>query len=113
LLYYEERSIVLKVNIWNNIFVFDNQWRQKYKIPFASKAHKEQSLLAIFFEYKEDELINKLKQEMQDKLENDENDFSYTDKSGNITEYKKDDKEVKLTKKEIDNEFDNLNLEDF
>ena len=113
ILYYEEQNIVLKVNIWNNIFVFDNWFRQKYKIPFASKAHKEQSLLAIFFEFKEDELIQKIKNELQEKLENDENNFSYTDKNGNITEYKKDDKEVKLSKKEIDNEFDNLNLQDF
>lgn len=66
-------------------------------------------MLAIFFEYKEEEMINKFKQEIEDQ----ENDFSYTDKNGKITEYKKDDREIKLTKKEIDEEFENLNLEDF
>ena len=42
---------------WNNRFPVDRWWRNKYNIPFMSKAHQEISFLDQLFEYREDKVF--------------------------------------------------------
>lgn len=46
-----------KVLDWNQKFPCDRWWRDKYKIPFMSQAHKEISFLDQLFEYVECEIV--------------------------------------------------------
>lgn len=43
---------------WNNRFPLDHWYRDKYKIPYLSAAHRESTFYAQYFEYHE-ELIYK------------------------------------------------------
>lgn len=45
---------------WNVRFPIDRWWRNKYKIPFGSPAHKNQSMGDIILEYEEDKLYRQL-----------------------------------------------------
>lgn len=98
------------IKIWNSKYPFDRWWRKKYNIPFGSKQHRDACFIDMVVEYKEDIYFKKL-------MENDEdNDFekevdeiiNSTDKSSKLGK-----KIVKMTKKELDDEFDNLDIENF
>jgi len=45
---------------WNIRFPIDRWWRNKYKIPFGSLAHRNQSMGDIIAEYEEDKLYRQL-----------------------------------------------------
>lgn len=53
---------------WNNKFPVDFWWRQKHKVPFLSKCHREQSFLNQLMEYQEELLFQE-----RDKPQNDIN----------------------------------------
>lgn len=44
---------------WSNTWRFDYWWRQKYKVPFNSEAHRNANPIDVKFEYIEDVLIKK------------------------------------------------------
>jgi hypothetical protein len=44
---------------WNTMYPLDKWWRDKYKIPFNSSAHREISMLDICLEYEEDLIFNR------------------------------------------------------
>lgn len=54
-----KRKIQSEIIHWNNKFPLDYWWRQKYKVPFGSKRHTEMSLLDMFRDYLEEQLIKK------------------------------------------------------
>lgn len=81
---------------WNNKFPIDRWWRVKHNIPFGSIEHKKANFIQMFLEYEEDKLIN----QMQEKSTDPE-----------ISEFSLQD-EV-LTKQEIDDDFENLELEKY
>lgn len=88
---------------WHD-FSFDYWWRKKYNIPFGSKAHREMSFIDMFTEYQEEILLKELREEYLREQEAEEN------KALNISS----DKEVvKLSKKEIDEDYENLDLSQF
>jgi len=45
------------VQFWNTEYPIDYWWRQKYKIAFGSKAHKDQCVLDMRIEFEEDAMI--------------------------------------------------------
>lgn len=47
-----------KVIEWNVKFPLDRWYREKYRIPFMSKQHRESSFCNIRFEWEEDKLFN-------------------------------------------------------
>ncbi len=85
---------------WHSFFI-DWWWRDRYKIPFGSKKHREQSFIDMAIEYREVQkmklLKEKIHQEEEDEL-----------KVGEV-----DPRIVKMTKKEVEDEYDNLDLNQF
>lgn len=74
------------------LFPLDYWWRKKYNVPFGSKQHREMSFIDMAIEWKEENIIE------------------------NVTNPKKDDDyigTVKLTAKEIDEDYENLDLSQF
>lgn len=95
----EVRRFILE---WHD-FPFDYWWRKKYNVPFGSKAHREMNFIDIYTEYQEEALLKKIQEEYQRKQEENEN------KALDIHS----DNNVKLTKKEIDEDYENLDLSQF
>jgi len=58
---------------WNNRFPIDRWWRDKYKIPFMSKVHREASFLDQLFEYEEERLVNEVIQEQLEEIKKENN----------------------------------------
>lgn len=99
-----EREFILN---WNSLFPFDRRWRKKYNIPFNSPQHRSSDPISIFFDLKEDEVVEDMKKK-------------YFEKEVEREKYKKGGgmfKEVKVeesvSEKEMDDLFNNLNLEQF
>lgn len=88
---------------WHD-FPFDYWWRKKYKIPFGSQAHREINFIDMYIEYREEFLLNKALSDYE------KADSAKDDRALGI----KDSEEVvKLSKKEIDEDFENLDLSQF
>ena len=79
---------------WNMRFPIDHWWRNKYKIPFGSRQHKEMDFISMFIDYEEEKVFRKI-----EKAKDPDNAEAF-DSS----------KVIKMSKQEIDDEFDNLDL---
>lgn len=54
------KSIQEQVIEWNAKFPLDKWYREKYRIPFMSKQHRESSFYNIRYEWEEEKLFNNL-----------------------------------------------------
>lgn len=90
---------------WHD-FSLDYWWRKKYKIPFGSQAHREMNFIDMYVEYREEFLLKRAIDDY-DKSVSDKEDEELGLNDGS----KK--KVVKMTKQEIDEDFDNLDLSQF
>ena len=90
---------------WHD-FPFDYWWRKKYKIPFGSQAHREMNFIDMYIEYREEFLLNKAIEEY-DKSVSDREDEELGLKDGSKKRV------IKMTKQEIDDDFENLDLSQF
>lgn len=88
---------------WNNKYPIDFWWRKKYNIPFGSKAHLEANFLDMYADFIEEKMMNDFVKK-KERLPDDEFDELYPDAIKKV---------VKMSKEEVDDEFANLNLEDF
>ena len=52
---------------WNNTFIYDKWWREKYKIAFNSPEHRLANQIDIFIEYSEDKLFREIVEEDTEK----------------------------------------------
>ena len=86
---------------WNS-FPLDLWWRRKYKIPFGSQAHREMNFIDMSIEYQE-ELLLRESERISEEQENEEIGFNNDNRSD----------VVNLSKKEIDEDYDNLDLSNF
>lgn len=85
-------------------FPIDYWWRKKYKIPFGSSQHREMNFIDMFIEYQEEIEIQKSinKEEgWEDEVENEALDLNTKNEV------------VKISQEEIDEDFENLDLEQF
>lgn len=80
-------------------FPFDYWWRKRYNIPFGSPTHREMNFIDMYIEYQEELLLNDVIE--QEDIEEDI-DLGINEK-----------KVVKLSKQEIDDDYDNLDLSNF
>lgn len=80
-------------------FPFDYWWRKRYNIPFGSPTHREMNFIDMNIEYQEELLLNDIME--QEDIEED------IDLGINGKEI------VKLSKQEIDDDYDNLDLSNF
>ena len=76
-------------------FPFDYWWRKRYNIPFGSPTHREMNFIDMYIEYQE-ELLLKEKIYEED-----------------IEEINNGKEVVKLSKQEIDDDYNNLDLSQF
>lgn len=89
---------------WNSKFPIDYWWRNKYKIPFGSKEHRETDFIKMFIDYEEEKMINELKDKYdEDKEREEEGEFAEIGKPSSKT----------MSKKEIDTAFDDIDLNKF
>src|ERR1035437_8357632 len=99
---YDFKQFVLE---WNDKHPLDIWWRKKYNVPFGSKSHLEMDFFSMRIEFEEHRILREQKKELEDKETRDEDKEIY----GTLNE-KDRDKVVQLTKKEVDDEFDNLDI---
>ena len=59
------KNLKEEVIIWNIQFPVDKWWRDKYKVPFMSKPHRECSSINQLFEYEEERMLNEAFKEQQ------------------------------------------------
>lgn len=87
---------------WHN-FPLDFWWRSKYKIPFGSQAHREMNFIDMLVEYREELIVNKIRKEIADERAEH---YADDDLGGG-------DNVVHMSKAEIDEEYENLDLSQF
>lgn len=95
---------------WNSRNFFDRWWRKKYKIPFGSTAHLEMNHLFMSLEYKEDKIFDNLNDDIDTFNANSDNILI---KAGIRSKSTKENSEIKLTGKTLDDEFNNLDIKQF
>ena len=105
-----KRELTLKKRVDNflfswNQFPIDYWWRKKYNVPFGSPQHREMSFIDMYIEYQEEiELTKALTQPDIDEDEAENEALGLVDTNKKV---------VKVTEKEIDEDFDNLDLSQF
>lgn len=80
---------------WNNKFPIDHWWRTKYKVPFGSKQHKEMDFIMMFIDFEEENVFRKIEKA----------------KDPDNAEEPMNSRVQKMSTQEIDDEFDNLQIE--
>lgn len=99
---------------WNVKYPIDYAWRKKYNIPFGSPEHLTMDFISMKFDLEEqnlwEEVLGDNPQEFREVIKD-----SDIDKCGEeITKDAPDRDESRgMTKKEIDEAFDNINLDDY
>ena len=88
---------------WHN-FPLDYWWRKKYNVPFGSQQHRSMSFIDMLIEYREEIVVNRVRKEYQERQE-----YLANKELG----LESDSKVVKMTKEEIDDEYENLDLTKF
>lgn len=91
------------IYFWHQ-FPIDYWWRKKYNIPFNSPQHRQMSLIDIYFEYREEMLIEEYRRKTEEEQEAAENEILKINNSKEV---------VKMTNKEIEEDYDNLDLSQF
>lgn len=84
-------------------FPIDYWWRKKHNVPFGSQQHRDMNFIDMLFEYREEIVVNKYRRFYQEKEEAAENDALGLS----------NERVVPMSKEEIDEDYENLNLEDF
>lgn len=79
-------------------FPFDYWWRKRYNIPFGSPTHREMNFIDMYIEYQEELLLNEIVSEEDNE---------------DIVLGNNDSEVVHLSKQEIDEDYDNLDLSKF
>lgn len=91
------------IYFWHQ-FPIDYWWRKKYNISFNSPQHRQMSLIDIYFEYREEMLIKEYRKKAEEEQDAKENE---------MLKINNDKEVVKMTKKEIEEDYDNLDLSQF
>lgn len=80
------------LNEWHSGFVLDYWWRHKHGVAFGSESHRAMSFIDMYVEYREDKRIAALHEQRE------------RERYGGG---------MAMSQKEIDEDYENLNLEDF
>jgi len=94
------KSIKIFVVFWNKLCPIDKWWRDKHNVIFNSLSHREVSFIDMYIEYCEDLFFYEEKNKRVK-----EKGLEYIPGSGNFM------KEVKLTKEELDQIFEEIDLD--
>lgn len=100
------------VEEWNVRYPVDVWWRNKYKIPFGSKLHREANFIDMIIEWEEDKMFNEIATATEKQIDKeDQLDLSDLQKFTKDGRYIS--KVVEMSEDEVDDEFNNLNLSEF
>ena len=92
---------------WHD-FPFDYWWRKKYHIAFGSSAHREMSFIDMYIEWREDMIVSRSLEKLQEHeegwTEEDEMALGLKGKPTNV---------VHMSQEEIEEDYENLDLENF
>lgn len=66
----ELKNLKEEIIIWNMQFPVDKWWRDKYKIPFMSKLHRDCSFINQLFEYEEERIFKETFKEQSNYIPN-------------------------------------------
>ena len=100
-----ENSVDRWIFRWHD-FPFDFWWRKKYHVPFGSAAHREMSFIDMYIEWREDLMINR-------SLEQQDTDGWTSEDEEALGLSKKPTNMVKMSQQEIEEDYENLDLESF
>lgn len=80
---------------WHNTYVLDYWWRKKYNVPFGSPQHKAMNPIDMLIEWQEEKMIKRMttKKEVEENVD---------DING-----------ISMSQKEIDADYENIDLENF
>lgn len=96
----QKNELIEQIESWNIKFPFDHAWREKYKIPFGSQQHRSMSFFDIKFDIVEGRYFEEIKNKILHKVK--------------PSEQLLKSKVVNLArKKDIDSDFDNLDLSQY
>lgn len=99
------QDIRLFILQWNKQYPIDFWWRKKYNVPFGSKKHLEMNHLDMLIDYEEEKLFEEIREQHKRQAEIKENEeLGLKSLSKDI---------VPMSSKEIDEEFENLDLSQF
>lgn len=85
---------------WNKQWPIDYWWRKKYNVPFGSETHRKANFIQMYYEYYEEKILRKWYSQESADVESQELESSlYKTKQGK-----------KMSKQEIDRDFDNIDL---
>ena len=95
---------------WNLQYPYDRYWRKKYNVAFGSKQHREMDFLSMAVDLLEDKMFAEIEEK--------EADLSDLDFYDSVVDSERNDQTkksqiIKQTKKEIDEDFDNLDLNEY
>jgi hypothetical protein len=91
---------------WNTRFPIDYWWRKKYNVPFGSKKHRNTSHLDMFIDFRESKIIREAIKSLENKKDQDDLQLlGVNPESGR--------KVQKMTQREIDKDFAELDIDQF
>lgn len=99
-----EKRVDNFLSSWHQ-FPIDYWWRKRYHVPFGSSQHREMNFIDMYIEFQEEVAINRAINHTdydEDEAENEALGLVSTNK-----------KVVKVTEKEIDEDFEKLDLSQF
>lgn len=91
------------IYFWHQ-FPIDYWWRKKYNVPFNSPQHREMNLIDIYLEYQEENLLKQYRERQEREKDEAENRALKIDSNKEV---------IKMSKKEIDEDYENLDLSQF
>lgn len=96
---------------WNSRYPYDKYIRKKYGIIFGSKQHRELNFLDMAIEYKEDAIIDEA---IEEQMNQENKNFWKSDIPGlNELKENKNIEIMKVSKKQLDKDFEELDLSQF
>lgn len=99
------------IELWNLKYPYDRWWRKKYNVAFGSNQHREASFIEMVIEFKEDKFFQKLANKDAENSEIDSEVDRIIESEGG--EQKSTPKLLKMNKKELDKEFDDMDLDEY
>lgn len=93
------------------MYPFDHWWRKKYNVPFGSKKHKDACFIDMVIEFKEDLYFKNLLENKPDTTDS-ELELDRMIESEGVS-LKSTPKVFKINKKDLDKEFESINLDDY
>ena len=99
------------IELWNLKYPYDRWWRKKYNVPFGSKQHREASFIEMVIEFKEDRFFQNLANKDADNSEIDSEVDRIIESEGGGD--KSTPKPLKMDKKQVDKEFDDIDLDEY